>query len=147
MAARPRPRGGEGPVKFFLALIDGLVAHAEHAFAYNLPRADGTTLQAHLEAAWTVTGKQPPGLADVPELPIGALSVWSWFLELSAARRSSGFGISPIVWADVAAFFSLKGTRPRLWEIAALRALDNAFIRAAAEAAREREGAKRAAGR
>lgn len=92
-----------------------------------------------------MTGRRPPELDEAPPLPIGAASVWAWFLELSAARRASGFGVSPIVWADLAAYFGLKGVRPRAWELSALRALDNAFIRAASEAARERDAARRKA--
>lgn len=105
-----------------------------------MPGEDGIALRSHLEERWRLTGERPAEL-DGPALPEAAVVVWEWFLELASARRQSGFGPSPLVMADIEAFFRLRGTRPVPWELAALRVLDAAYMRAVAARA---EAARRA---
>jgi hypothetical protein len=76
-----------------------------------------------------VTGELPPALAEAPPLPEGGLVVWRWYVELASGRRTSGFGPSPLVWADVDAFFRLRRVQPRAWELDTILAIDAAFLR------------------
>jgi hypothetical protein len=79
-------------------------------------------------------------------MPCGGEVVWRWFVDLAAARRQSGMGTSPLVWADVGAYFRLWRTVPRPWELQALRALDGVYLRVAGEIAEQRRRAGKRAG-
>lgn len=52
--------------------------------------------------------------------------VWGAFGRLSA-RRGSGFGISPIGFADIEAFTRLTGARLSPWEVRLIEQLDDLF--------------------
>lgn len=71
--------------------------------------------------------------------------MWGWFVELSAARRQTGFGAAPLAWADIAAYFGLRGFRPARWQLAAISSLDSTFLTtiAAHQKARASKGADR----
>lgn len=59
--------------------------------------------------------------------------VWQYFLELDSARGSNGFGLNPIAWSDILAFFSLMGFTPTDWEVQAIRRIDNLRLKQVAE--------------
>lgn len=81
-----------------------------------------------------------PGAADY---------LWSWFLELHAARGSNGFGAGPIGWTDIDAWARQMRRKPAAWEVAAIRELDRVYLeeqaRADGERAKQRPGAARGA--
>ena len=56
--------------------------------------------------------------------------IGGWFGELAAARPSSGFGASPISYAEIRAWAELTGRRPLPLEVALLRRLDACFLAA-----------------
>jgi hypothetical protein len=62
-----------------------------------------------------------------------ASHVWSWFLELNAARTGNGYGPNPIAYSEIAAWKELKGASPRAFEVDMLRALDGAYLEAYSE--------------
>lgn len=92
---------------------------------------DGSTVRQNLEAVARQTGRRPDGL-DGPPLPPAGYQVWEWFLELNSTR-ADGFGLSPIKYSDIHAFFDLIGERPARWQLAALRRLDRVVLEASAE--------------
>ena len=59
--------------------------------------------------------------------------VWQYFLELDSARGSNGFGLNPISWSDILAFFTLMGFEPTDWEVQAIRRIDNLRLKQVAE--------------
>lgn len=70
-------------------------------------------------------GIEPP---KPPELPRHFAHVWNVFIELHAARGSSGFGPSPISFTEIAAYRSVTGIDLSPWEVKVIRALDNLYI-------------------
>jgi len=93
---------------------------------------DGVPLFDHLLSAWRQSG-QMPGALEGPECPDVLRHLMEWFLELSSARGSSGFGINPIGYPDIEAWSRLTGARPSPYEVECLLALDRAFLQARAE--------------
>lgn len=88
---------------------------------------DGTTERENLESVERQTGRRLARL-DGPPLPDEGEHVWRWFLELSTARGSSGFGPNPISYPDIAAWAALTGTLLRPGEVRAICMLDNVYM-------------------
>jgi hypothetical protein len=63
-----------------------------------------------------------------PALPRGFAYLWTWFLELHAARGSSGIAHNPISFSDLLAWARLTGRRPMAWDVAVLRRIDGVFL-------------------
>lgn len=84
----------------------------------------------HLAAVWERTGGEPARLRDAPELPAMLEPLWADFIELHNSRGSTGFGAAPITFADIDAWQRVVGLHLRPWEIAAIRAADNAYFAA-----------------
>lgn len=59
-----------------------------------------------------------------PPFPEELGYLWQIYLRLSA-RRSVGWGRSPLSWADIDAFCRLTGTRLVPWEIKIIEMLDD----------------------
>lgn len=60
-------------------------------------------------------------------MPWAAEHVWTWFCELTATRRSNGFGgLEPIDHKEIAAWAALTGADPTPWEVRTLRRMDDA---------------------
>lgn len=89
---------------------------------------DGSTVRQNLESVARQTGHRPDGL-DGPELPPAGFQIWEWFLELSTTRPV-GFGLSPISYSDIHAFFAMTGERPARWQLNAIRRLDRVVMAA-----------------
>lgn len=94
----------------------------------NARQPDGHSLRAHLEAASRMLGRLPDELANAPELPAELGHVWRWFCDLHATRMHGQFGAYPIGYAEIGAWASLTGISLRPFEVAALRAVDEAFL-------------------
>lgn len=112
-----------GPRQFFEGLAEELEAHAEAEFALLRDAGDGRTHREHLEQVERDSGFRPAEL-DTPDIPEAAEHVWRWFLELSQARGSTGFGPAPLTYQDIAAWARLTGADPSPWEIGVLKRLD-----------------------
>jgi hypothetical protein len=76
-------------------------------------------------------GQAPPTV----DVPAELQHVWEWFWDLSEARAPGFSGPGALGYGEIAAWAALTGARPTAREIAALRAMDGAFL---AEAARAR---------
>lgn len=92
----------------------------------------GITQREHLLQVCKQTGKTPEELGFIlpepPEPPTEGLHLWHWFLELSGARTSNGFGPNPISWNEIDAFNRLNGLRLTPWEAETLRRMDMAYL-------------------
>jgi hypothetical protein len=56
--------------------------------------------------------------------------VWEFFWQLSAARGSNGFGLNPFSYSEIDAFGRLNRIAFEPWEVAALKQMDAAYLRA-----------------
>lgn len=105
-----------------------MLLFAKGQFELDKPRKDGSTTRQHLMKVWEMTGVPPAELVDLPPMPELAMAVWEAFSELSRFRGSNGFGpnsISPGLMLD---WCRLTGARLNSWEVAAIAALDDAFL-------------------
>lgn len=92
--------------------------------------AGGAPLSDHYAAlARKGRKKKPKG----PTLPAGVVHLWNAFAQLSAARTGNGFGPNPIPYSEIDAYSRLTGQAFLPWEVDAIRALDDAYVTAAAE--------------
>lgn len=107
-------------------MLDSLLEHARHHWHLDDPIGDETR-RDHLEAAERATGKRPAGL-DGPPLPVCVVHIWTWWHDLARVRRSNGWGPEPIGHADILAWAILTQSAPRPAEVAAILALDQAYL-------------------
>jgi hypothetical protein len=99
-------------------------------------------LRAKLESARN-QGAPVTELDDLVDLPETMTYIWLYFSDLHNARTSSGFGINPLQYSDIFAYFALYSIAPVDWEIRAIKKLDSIALSEYAEAARkEQEKAK-----
>lgn len=65
--------------------------------------------------------------------------VWKYFIDLHNNRTSSGFGINPIQFSDMKAYFDLMMIHPEEWEIDVIRILDNIALNQYSEEAKKNQ--------
>lgn len=70
------------------------------------------------------------------------IDLWSWFITLHESRSSTGFGVNPISFSDIAAFFHLQQIEPHIWEVDTIKRLDRETLRIFAKKA-EQESKKK----
>lgn len=68
-----------------------------------------------------------------PPFPVALAYLWSIFLRLHNRRGSSGMGLAPIGWGEIADFSRLTQIRLQPWEIEFIEALDDAYLAAGAK--------------
>ncbi len=90
----------------------------------NAIQSDGSTLRDHLEIVASRTGIIPEELEDC-QLPDSGAYLWSWFSEVSGAR---GMGAPAISHLEIEAWARMKGLELTMFEVKAIRALDNVFM-------------------
>jgi len=92
-----------------------------------------------LESVWRQTGNKPVELDSLVELPASMYEVWKFFIELNNARSSNGFGVNPLSYVEIDAYFRLQQIVPETWEISAIKKLDNVALEAYAEQAKKEQ--------
>lgn len=120
--------------KFYRALTADLLDHARHQFGLSRRLPDGTSRRDHYDAVERQTGRRPPAL-DGPALPSAVEHLWDWFVELNAARGSTGFGPAPLGYAEIRAWAALTDRQPSPWEVETLKTLDEAWLASLADSA------------
>lgn len=63
-----------------------------------------------------------------PPMPTAGAYLFNWFLELSAARGSGGFGPAPITYPDIYTWAKLTRRAPAPWEVETIKGLDAAYL-------------------
>ncbi len=53
---------------------------------------------------------------------------WSYFIALHNKRGSNGFGVNPISYQEMLAYFTLIDYMPEQWEIDLISKLDSVFL-------------------
>lgn len=79
-------------------------------------------------SVWNQTGIKPKELEELLELQREQYEIWGWFMELNEARSSSGFGLNPITYSDIDAYFRLQNIIPEKWEIDTIKRLDREVL-------------------
>lgn len=80
-----------------------------------------------------------PELENLVELPESMRYVWLFFIELHNSRSSSGFGINPISYTEIKAYFDLNRIIPSDWEISLIKRMDNEAMKIHAEEAEKQQ--------
>ena len=105
--------------------IEEAVAFAKQEFCFGKRSKDGSTLKDQLNSVWRQTGIKPKELEDLVELPESCFQVWKWFIDLHNARGSNGFGVNPIPYSEIKAYFDLIDVQPEDWEVTLIKLFDN----------------------
>lgn len=93
----------------------------------NTRTRDGSTVRDQLLVVQKNTGITPAELQNEPELDDIFHEPWSWFLRLHNKRQQS-FGISPIGFSEIKAFFELLQYTPSAWELEILEFIDTTAV-------------------
>lgn len=101
----------------------------------HMPDEQGATRHQQLSRFRQATGKAHPDLTP-PDVPAEATHLWRWFMDLNAGRQA---GDVPLSWEALDAWARLTGRRLTSWEVDALRRIDTAWLKAAAEERRRRQ--------
>lgn len=67
-------------------------------------------------------------MLEGPELPAELEHVWTWFLELHAARSSGGFGSGPIMFSEIESWSRLTLRSPKSIEVDMIKRLDSIWL-------------------
>lgn len=67
--------------------------------------------------------------------------VYKWFVDLNNKRTSNGFGINPIQYSEILAYFTLIEVQPEDWEVEMISKLDSIALEIYAKEA-ERQNKK-----
>lgn len=84
------------------------------------------TYREQYESIERQTGKTPPELEGLPELPECAAHVWGWYQDLTG-KRTIGMAMNPITWPDVDSWCNRRKLDPKQWELDAIFGIDEAF--------------------
>lgn len=99
--------------------------------------ATGSSLRDQLHNVWKQTGIKPKELEDLLTVPTNYMECWGWFLSLNESRSSNGYGLNPIAYSDISAYFDLHNISPEIWEVDLLKRLDREVMSIYSEKARQ----------
>lgn len=68
--------------------------------------------------------------------------VWRYFIDLHNSRSVGGFGINPISYSDIKAYFELQKIDCFDWEVDVIKRLDHLAMKIHAEEAEKESKAK-----
>ena len=77
-------------------------------------------------------GITPKELENQIKMPESLTHCWQWFIDLNATRPA-GFGISPITYSEIQAYFSLLQIQSEPWEVEVIKIFDRVALEVAAE--------------
>ena len=73
------------------------------------------------------------------ELPEVFRYVWQDFLALNSARTSNGFGVNPLSYSEIKAYYDLQQYLPEPWEADLIRYMDATVMNVYAEKAKQEQ--------
>jgi hypothetical protein len=91
------------------------------------PQKDGAAYRAHLDKAAKMSGPiaaQARAELKGPPLPEACAYVWTWFIELNAARAAGFSGATPLGFPEIEAWARATGRQLRRLELQWIKALD-----------------------
>ena len=77
-------------------------------------------------------GITPKELENLVEMPDSLLHCWHWFLDLNSTRNT-GFGVSPITFIEIEAYFKLYQMEVEPWEVEIIKVFDRIAMEVLAE--------------
>ena len=86
------------------------------------------TIRDQLIAVWKQTGIKPPELEPAGELNEMFYDAWQFFLKLHSKRSNNGFGVNPISYLEMKAFFELHEIYPTHYELELIEQFDNVAL-------------------
>lgn len=92
-------------------------------------------MRDQLNSVWRQTGVKPKELEELKELPESCQQVWKWFIDLNNSRSSNGYGVNPISYSDIKAYFDLIAVEAEDWELELIKRIDNEALKSYAEEA------------
>jgi hypothetical protein len=113
---------------FDITSINELVEYCKQEFSSAINGSSGSSIRDQLNNVWQQTGVKPKELENLVELKQEHYEIWSWFMELNESRTSNGFGMNPISYSDISAYFNLQEITPHKWEVDTLRRLDREVL-------------------
>ena len=119
--------------------IEDAEEFVRHEFRLGSRQPDGGTLRDQLKVVWKTTGRKPAELDSQAELPELFYEVWGWFLKLHSKRTSNGFGVNPISYLEMLAYFELMQYKPQSWEIMMIEKFDDIAMQAFDEDRKKKE--------
>ena len=69
-----------------------------------------------------------PEELNIEQPSVLCIHVWSWFLEISTARSSSGFALNAISYSEIESWSRLSEIKMESWELKLLKKIDLEFI-------------------
>ena len=90
------------------------------------PEGSDVPLRDHLRYVAKQIGND--SLYEEPQMPVGGEIYWNWFMQLHAARGSSGFGPSPLSYEDINAWATRMRIYPTPLEVELLKMLDITYL-------------------
>lgn len=78
--------------------------------------------------AYKASGIMPGQLENEPDIPELTQHLWHYFLDLHAERTGNGMGPNPLTSSQILHWSLLAKTRLDLWEIRALKRIDQAWM-------------------
>ena len=63
-----------------------------------------------------------------PNPPADTAYLFHWFMDLSAARTTTQFGLAALKWPEIESYFRCRGLNPNSYDIRAMQALDSVFL-------------------
>lgn len=91
-------------------------------------------------SVWQQTGEKPKELDNLKELPTACYPAWKAFIQLHNSRSSSGFGINPIPYSEIAAYSAVMKEELDDWEVNLIKEFDSVAL---AQFAKEQEKANK----
>lgn len=76
------------------------------------------------------------------ELPEVFSMLWEDFLMLNSSRTSNGFGVNPLQYSEIKAYYDLIDYRVQPWEIEVLKVFDSTALKVYSDKA-EKESKKK----
>lgn len=105
------------------------MAYARTAFERMRAVGKQGAVGDHLAAA----KRQGAAVTDAPDIPSEMVYLWEHYRNLSRSRGGNGFGPNPIGWPDIEAYDRLTRSYLEVWEVKAIRAMDDLFLATMAE--------------
>jgi hypothetical protein len=109
--------------------MDELLAFTEWNATLNRVEG-GEPVRAILEAAARMKGpsaEKAKASLTPPAFPEPLAYLWSWWLDLCAARPEGQHGLAALTYRDLHAWAALTGAEPTAWEVTVLLAIDRTY--------------------
>lgn len=121
--------GGAERLAFYEALTVRLRKAVSARCDLDRSGKDGETKRDRLMVTWHKTGTRPDQLNE-PVIPKQGEHLWGWFWRLSHRRTCGYAAVDPLQPSEIQSFAALYRQPLSPWEVSALLAMDDAYLKA-----------------